>query len=193
MATTLHPAYAGPERRLSNQAFRGTDRRSVAAPAIGGMESHAKFLGHPVHQQLVAFPVGLLATSVLFDLIHLAGGGATLAVAAFWMLVAGLAGAALAAPFGFIDWRAIPKETRAKRVGAVHGIGNVGVVLLFGLSALLRINDAATPPGLAVALSILGGLLALVTAWLGGELVSRLGVGISAQAGLDAPNSMRER
>ena len=31
-----------------------------------------KFLGHPVHQMLIVFPLGLLATAVVFDLIYLA-------------------------------------------------------------------------------------------------------------------------
>src|SRR5436853_7813915 len=33
------------------------------------MESKAKLVGHPVHQMLVVFPLGLLATAVAFDLI----------------------------------------------------------------------------------------------------------------------------
>ena len=36
------------------------------------MESRVRFLGHPVHQMLVVFPAGLLTTSVVFDIIHLA-------------------------------------------------------------------------------------------------------------------------
>jgi uncharacterized membrane protein len=33
------------------------------------MEGRASLLGHPVHQMLIVFPLGLLATSVGFDLI----------------------------------------------------------------------------------------------------------------------------
>ena len=40
-------------------------------------------------------------------------------------------------------------------------------------------------------LSFLGAGLSLLTAWLGGELVARLGVGVYEDAGLDAPNSLR--
>ncbi len=35
------------------------------------MESKAKALGHPIHQMLVPFPFGLLATAVIFDVVHL--------------------------------------------------------------------------------------------------------------------------
>lgn len=38
------------------------------------MESRAKVLGHPLHQMLVAFPLGLLVTSVVFDGLYYFGG-----------------------------------------------------------------------------------------------------------------------
>ena len=34
------------------------------------MESRAKLLGHPIHQMLIVFPLGLLATAVLFDVLR---------------------------------------------------------------------------------------------------------------------------
>ena len=33
------------------------------------MESKAKLLGHPIHQMLVVLPLGVLAMSLVFDLI----------------------------------------------------------------------------------------------------------------------------
>jgi hypothetical protein len=59
----------------------------------------------------------------------------TMAVVAFWMTVAGDLGTA---PFGGIDWFAIPVGTSAKAVGLVHGLGNVAVLLLFIGSAWVR-------------------------------------------------------
>ncbi len=81
------------------------------------MRSRARFLGHPVHQMLVIFPLGLLATSVLFDIIYLVSDNPVMASVSYWMMAAGIVGALLAAPFGTIDWLAIPKGTRAKRIG----------------------------------------------------------------------------
>lgn len=37
------------------------------------MESRARLLGHSIHQSLVAFPVGLLATAVILHLIAIFG------------------------------------------------------------------------------------------------------------------------
>ncbi len=156
------------------------------------MESKAKFLGHPVHQMLVVFPLGLLATAVVFDLVFLVGEDPLMAAVAYWMIAAGLIGALLAAPFGLIDWMAIEPGTRAKKIGLLHGAGNGVVSLLFLGSWLLRESAGSDPGALAYALSFAAAALALVTAWLGGELVSRLGVGVSDQAGLNAPNSLHE-
>ena len=40
------------------------------------MESKAKVMGHPVHPILVPFPLGLLTTAVIFDVVHLLTGSA---------------------------------------------------------------------------------------------------------------------
>jgi len=157
------------------------------------MESRAKFLGHSVHQMLIVFPLGLLATAVIFDIIHLAADIEPFAEVAYWLIVAGLVGGAVAAPFGLVDWLAIPQNTRAKRIGAMHGGGNAVVLVLFLVSALLRSDAPLTPPVSAYVLSFAGAALALVTAWLGGELVARLGVGVTDGANIDAPSSLSHR
>ena len=93
---------------------------------------------------------------------------------------------------GLIDWLAIPSGTRAKAVGAWHGIGNVIVIVLFAISLFLRWDDPGAPPVAAFVLSYGGVALALVTAWLGGELVDRLGVGVDTGAHLNAPSSLSD-
>ncbi len=109
---------------------------------------------------------------------------------AYWMIAAGIIGGAIAAPFGWIDWFAIPTGTRAKSVGLTHGIGNVVVLILFIASWWLRHNAPDRPETLASILSFAGAGLALLTAWMGGELVERLGVGVDDGAHLDAPSSL---
>jgi len=155
------------------------------------MESRAKLFGHPIHQMLVVFPLGLLATAVVFDVIALARSQGYWSELAFWMIAAGVITGLLAAPFGFVDWLAIPWGTRAKRIGAVHGLGNVLIVLLFATSWLMRRNAPAAPQQVALALSFVAGWSALITGWLGGELVDRLAVGVDEGAHLDAPSSLR--
>jgi uncharacterized membrane protein len=110
------------------------------------------------------------------------------------MIVAGIIGAVLAAPFGLIDWLAIPRDTRAKSVGLLHGLGNVVVLLLFLGSWYLRYSAPQVPPYIpstaALALSFIGFALAGVTGWLGGELVDRLSVGVDDGANLNAQSSL---
>jgi uncharacterized membrane protein len=155
------------------------------------MESRAKVLGHPVHQMLIVFPLGLLATAVIFDVVALVTRSGGWSEIAFWMIAAGIVGGLVAAVFGLVDFLAIPAGTRAKRVGALHGVGNVVVVALFALSWWLR-RDVHTAPGtVALAASFVGAALATVTGWLGGELVDRLGVGVDDGAHLNAPSSLR--
>jgi uncharacterized membrane protein len=40
------------------------------------MESKVKVFGHPLHPILIVFPLGLLATSLMFDMAYLATGNA---------------------------------------------------------------------------------------------------------------------
>jgi uncharacterized membrane protein len=157
------------------------------------MESRAKLLGHPIHQMLVVFPLGLLATAVIFDLVAIVRADGYWSEIAYWMIAAGGVTGLLAAPFGFIDWLSIPSATRAKRIGAIHGAGNVIVLLLFASSWILRGNAPSAPVPLALALSFAAGGLALVTGWLGGELVDRLAVGVDEGAHVDAPSSLSTR
>ncbi|HEX6637255.1 MAG TPA: DUF2231 domain-containing protein [Steroidobacteraceae bacterium] len=154
------------------------------------MEARAKMMGHPVHQMFIVFPLGLLGMSVIFDFVYFGTDDMLFSVVAYWMMVAGIVGGLVAAPFGLIDWSAIPRGTRAKRIGAMHGLGNVIVLLLFLGSVLLRDGAEAPPPTAAYVCSFLGVLLSLATAWLGGELVDRLGVGVHDGANLDAPSSL---
>lgn len=157
------------------------------------MESKAKILGHAAHETLIPFPLGLLVTAVVFDVIFLITGEAEIANVAWWMIAAGIVGGLLAAPFGWIDWFAIPKGTRAKSVGLTHGIGNVILLVLFALSWLLRRDAPEDPGAVALVLSFAGVALGAVTGWLGGELVDRHAVGVDEGAHLNSPHSLSGR
>jgi uncharacterized membrane protein len=154
------------------------------------METKVKLAGHPVHPMLIVFPLGLLATAVIFDVIFLISGTRDWAVVSYYMIGAGVIGGLAAAVFGWLDWFAIPRGTRAKSIGLWHGALNVVVVGLFLLSWLLRRENPALPSTEAVVAGLLGVVIAAVSGWLGGELVDRLGVGVDDGAHLDAPSSL---
>jgi uncharacterized membrane protein len=157
------------------------------------MKPRLKFLGHAIHPVLIVFPLGLLITSLVFDIIYAASDNTIFALVSYYMIAAGILGGLLAAIFGAIDWLAIPSGTRAKAVGLWHGIGNVGVIALFVISWLLRRDVPERPETFAIVLSFLGVGLGAVTGWLGGELVERLGVAVDDGANLNAPSSLSGR
>lgn len=155
------------------------------------MESRAKIFGHAIHPMLIVLPLGLFVAAIVFDILYLVTGNEAMAVVSFYNIAGGIIGGLLAAIFGFRDYAAIPSGTRAKRVGIIHGFGNLAVVILFAFSWIMR-NGAPgyEPPTLALIMSFAAAGLSLITAWLGGELVERLGVGVDPGANLNAPSSL---
>jgi uncharacterized membrane protein len=135
------------------------------------MTSRAKMLGHPIHPMLIPFPIGLLTTGVVFDIIYLINDRPGFNLAAAYALAAGVIGGIIAAPFGLIDWFVIPAGTRAKQVGVWHLCGNV----------------------VALICSFVGVVIAAASGWLGGELVDRLAIGIDEGANPDAPSSLSHK
>lgn len=154
------------------------------------MESKIKVLSHPLHPLLIPFPLGLLGTAVIFDVLGALLKRPALSQAAHPMIAAGVVSGAQAGLVGTVDWAALPEGTRAKRVATRHGLGNLAVLLIFSLAWLLRRSrpGSVSPAVMGLELVGLGG--ATVTGWLGGELVNRLGVGVHKGAHLDAPNSL---
>ncbi|MDQ3031705.1 MAG: DUF2231 domain-containing protein [Myxococcota bacterium] len=155
------------------------------------MKARARFFGHPIHQMLIPIPFGLFVTGILLDVVARVVDLDALTIVSFWNLTIGVGTGVLAAIFGLIDYTAIPKRTRARRIGAVHGIGNAIVIALLA-GALWQRADMRFfgVPDLAFGLEIAALVLAGVTGWLGGELVDRLGIGVEPDAHPDAPSSL---
>jgi len=154
------------------------------------MKNGVKLFGHPIHQMLIVFPLGLLAMAVIFDLLTVFTKNLHWTDMAFYMIGSGIVMGLIAAVFGFLDYLAIPAGTRAKSIGLLHGVGNVVVLALFAFSWYLRSPAPSYPDWSAYLCSYLGASLALVTGWLGGELVDRLGIGVDEGANPNAPSSL---
>lgn len=151
------------------------------------MKSRAHVFGHSLHQILIAFPIALLSSSVLFDVLWRITGDSKWPPMAFYLIELGLVGGLVAAVFGFIDYLAIPRGVRAKRTGALHGIASVILIAIFAGSWAARLGHLAAPPPHALFLSFCGLALLGGAGWLGGELVTRFAVGVADGANLDAP------
>jgi len=70
-------------------------------------------------------------------------------------------------------------ESRAKRIGLLHGLSNVTVVLLFATAWWMRGGAADLAPTAGVfSIEVTALALGATAGWLGGELVDRLAVGV---------------
>ena len=71
--------------------------------------------GHPFHPFVVPVPIGAFVSSLIFDILTWtrADGLPYLVDGAFWLIGVGLIGALVAAVFGVLDLRAIPRRTPA--------------------------------------------------------------------------------
>jgi uncharacterized membrane protein len=157
------------------------------------MQARIRALGHPVHPMLVMFPLALFFTGTVFDLVRLAGGSTDFGEVGFWVIAAGLAGAVLAALTGFADWTKIPSRTRAKRVGRLHGGLNALMTVLFLVAWLIRLGKSGYEAGgVSFGLQVAGVVVGGVAAWLGGELVDRLGIGVADDANPNASSSLAD-
>lgn len=155
------------------------------------MKNKARFLGHPIHPVIVVFPAALLTSSVVFDVLYLITRNPDFPTVAFFMIGTGILSGLLAAVFGVIDWLGLPPRSRSWSFALGHGIGNMLVVMLFTLNWVLRRgSENFVPDGRMWFLSIAGVGLLLFTAWLGGELVYRLGIGVDPDANVNAPSSI---
>lgn len=157
------------------------------------MESRVKLAGHPIHPMLIVFPLGLLATAVVFDILSLVLGNPELAIVGWWAIIAGIVGGLVAAVFGLWEWLYIPGRTRAKSIGLWHGLMNVVVVSLFAVAWWMRLPGDHAVTAAPLLLELTAAVIAVVSGWIGGELVDRLGVGIDRGAHLNASNSLSGR
>jgi nitrite reductase/ring-hydroxylating ferredoxin subunit/uncharacterized membrane protein len=144
---------------------------------------HGVWLGHPLHAAITDVPVGSWTAAAVLDVLEAIGqkqysAGADAAVAV------GLAGALGSALSGLTDWG----ETQGKpqRVGALHGLLNVGAALLYGGSYVLRKRGNR---GLGRGFGFFGYGVILASAYLGGALAytHRIGVDHSADPDNDLP------
>ena len=170
---------------------------STADPTFARMKSRLLVAGHSVHPMLVVFPLGLLGTSVAWDVCSLVGSAhERWALISFWTIAAGLVGGVVAAVPGLIDWLGIPHDTRARKLGVYHMALNVVVLAMFAISlaARWRAPGGYATAGLAqMAWGWIGLGVSVVSAWLGGELIETHGISVSPDAHPNATSSLASK
>jgi len=144
--------------------------------------------GHPIHPLLVTVPIGAWVSSFIFDIIsHNAGEEDVFAKGAYWLIAIGVIGALVAAIFGLLDLLAIPRGTRAFKVGLTHMILNLIVVALFVVNFAIRHSEIKetnvdSVDAVPMILSAVALVFLSTSGWLGGKLVYRHGVRVADEA-----------
>ncbi len=144
---------------------------------------HGTWLGHPLHAVLTDVPVGAWTAAAALDTVEALTGRRDLAPGADLAVAVGAAGAASAALAGLTDWEHL--RSRSGRLGFVHATLNTTALLLY-LGSLTCRGRGARAGGRTLA--YLGYGVMAASAWLGGELVYGLQIGVDHAAGEKLPD-----
>ena len=144
------------------------------------MSKGLRVFGHPLHAVLSDFPLALLGTSLLWDVIGLWRGESVWWAISFWNIAAGLLAALVAAAAGAVDYAAIRQGEQVMKLATNHLMLMLLAVSFYAASLLLR-GGPAPPAGgklaWALVLESLGLILLGAGGWCGGHLVFHHGVG----------------
>ncbi|MBC5823245.1 MAG: Rieske 2Fe-2S domain-containing protein [Candidatus Eremiobacteraeota bacterium] len=146
------------------------------AGAVGGDVKnalHGTWLGHPLHPVLVSLPIGAWTAAVLFDVGSGIFGRKELRAGADACVAFGLVGALGSAATGLADWTGVTGKGR--QLGSAHAILNLSATALFATSLGLR---RARHRKTGIATALMGYGLALVSSYIGGDLVYGKKVGV---------------
>jgi nitrite reductase/ring-hydroxylating ferredoxin subunit/uncharacterized membrane protein len=149
---------------------------------------HGVWLKHPLHAAITDVPIGSWTAAAVLDVLE-ASGNDEYAAGADAAVAVGLVGAIGAAATGLTDWSDTYGKTQ--RVGALHGLLNLGAAVLYGTSYALRKSGNR---GVGRALGFAGFATVLASAYLGGALSyeQRVGVNHAPDADEDLPQDFTE-
>ncbi|NTI33019.1 DUF2231 domain-containing protein [Agrobacterium rhizogenes] len=105
------------------------------------LHSTARIAKHPIHPMLVPFPIVCFVGTLLTDLAYWRTAEMMWANFSAWLLTAGLLLGLLAAIAGLVDFLG-NRSIRAQRLAWPHALGNVLVLILSFLNALVHSRDA---------------------------------------------------
>jgi uncharacterized membrane protein len=147
-------------------------------------------MGHPLHPQMIVMPAGLLPFSLLLDAMHAATRDQSYADAAYYTMMGGFVGGLAAGAAGAADYGTIPSDSKAKELGRLHGVMNIGLLALTGLNLIMRRKRRSAGP-LPMVLSLITTAGLTVSAWYGGHLVYHHGMRVRGTDLAGSPEDAR--
>lgn len=156
--------------------------KGVAEPVVGdGLVRDVltgRWFGHPAHPAIVIAPLAGWFAGTLLDVV----GGSSARRSAQRLVGLGTLAAMPAATTGVAEWLTTSKAE--ERVGTVHAALADGATVMYATSWLLRTRRHHRA---AVAVGVAGAALAGATAFMGGHLSFRRGVGVNTVAFQSGP------
>jgi len=142
------------------------------------MKSKANIKSHPLHPILIPFPIAFFTGTFACHLLGWTLNKPALLQTAYYLNLAGVGFALLAAVPGFIDFLyTVPPESSGKKRAAKHGITNLVMLVVFTIAFFLR--RAQEPNDIVLtALDVVGISLMVFAGWMGGTLVYRNQIGV---------------
>src|SRR5262245_9250456 len=138
------------------------------------MRSTASVRGHPIHPMLIPFPIAFLTGGFIADLVGTLSLRPTLYFIGYYLVIAGVVTALIAAIPGLIDYFfTVPPHSSAKRRATLHMITNLSLVVVFAAAWFLRGRSGAAPSTGVLLLETAGVVLLGMAGWMGGNLVSQ--------------------
>jgi nitrite reductase/ring-hydroxylating ferredoxin subunit/uncharacterized membrane protein len=150
-------------RTLSN-AFAAVVRPGPVKDLVSG-----PWLGHPVHPMLTDVPFGFWTGSFVLDVL----GGEDAQKGSEILVGLGTLAAVPTAVTGLSDLSDVVGKPE-RSIGSLHALGNTSALLLYAMSYLARRRGNQA---MGKGLGLLGAATATASAYLGGHLVYRKGIG----------------
>jgi uncharacterized membrane protein len=137
--------------------------------------------GHPLHPSTVHFPIALYLLGVLLTAVYLWRGQPEYDRFAFISFILSAIATLAASIAGLFDQNLLDYNDPRRTAINPHITAAVALLVINGLLVYMRLrrpNVLAHRSWPYLGLMLLGVLAVLASAWLGGELVYRLGVGV---------------
>lgn len=145
------------------------------------MRSKAHLKSHPLHPILIPFPLAFFSGTLVFHLLASWRDHDGLHHTAYYMNLAGIIMAIVAAVPGIIDFLGVvPPKSSAKKRAAQHGLLNVTSLILFTIAWFHR-RGIDPNESLVFGLEVLGVGLMMVAGSMGGTLVYRNQIGVDVR------------
>lgn len=140
------------------------------------------WLGHPLHPAITDVPIGAWLLAAILDIVWLVAptAGAWGARGAELAVIVGVVAALGAAVTGMADWSDTYGAERT--VGLYHGSLNVLALVLYVVSAVLRLTTGTGESVAGAILGFVGLAVVLVAAFLGGDMVFGKGTNVNHTA-----------